>query len=92
MATFIMLGKYTNEGLKGISKERTQGALNLIRELNGEVRSIYALLGTHDLHLTVDFPGIKEAMRASIELNKLTGITFTTSEAVTAAEFDEFMT
>lgn len=92
MATFISLGKYTSEGLKGISKERTQQSLGIIRELKGEVKSMYALLGNYDLHIVTEFPSIKEAMSASIAISKLTGIAFTTSEAVTAEEFDDFMT
>ena len=38
MATFIMLGKYTSESLKGISPERTDQAVYLIKKCGGEVK------------------------------------------------------
>ncbi|MBC8198608.1 MAG: GYD domain-containing protein [Desulfobacteraceae bacterium] len=92
MATFIMLGKYTSESLKGISPERTDQAVDLIKKCGGEVKSIYALLGKHDLIVIVDYPGVEQAMKASIALNKLTGIAFTTSQAISVEEFDKMMT
>jgi len=39
----------------------------------------------------VDFPGLKEAMKASIELTKLLGISFTTAPTVPVEEFDKLM-
>lgn len=52
---------------------------------------MYALLGDHDLVLVLNFPGVDKAMQASVALNKLTGIAFTTSPAVTVEEFDRLM-
>jgi uncharacterized protein with GYD domain len=92
MATFIMMGKYTSESLKGISSGRTEQAVNLIQKCGGEVKSIYALLGKHDLIAIVDYPGVEQAMKASIALSKLTGIAFTTSQAISVEEFDKMLT
>ena len=39
----------------------------------------------------MDFPGVKEAMKASVELTKLLGISFRTVPAVTVSEFDELV-
>ena len=39
----------------------------------------------------MDFPGVKEAMGASVKLAQLLGISFTTSPAVTVEEFDELI-
>jgi uncharacterized protein with GYD domain len=91
MATFFMFGKYTSEALKGMSAERTGEATWLIRKLRGEVKSTYALLGERDLALIVDFPGIQQAMKTSVALSKLTGISFVTSPAVPVEEFDRMM-
>jgi hypothetical protein len=38
----------------------------------------------------VDFPGINEAMKASVALAKLTGIGFSTCVAVSVEDFDKF--
>lgn len=91
MATFIMFGKYTPEAVKGISAERTKKAVSLLKKFGGEVKSTYALLGEKDLLLIVTFPGLEEAMKASVALSKLTGVSFTTSPAVTVEEFDKMM-
>jgi len=91
MATFFMLGKYSAEAVKGISAERTEQAAREIQKFGGEVRSIYALLGEHDLALIADFPGIEQAMKASVALGRMTGVSFTTSPAVSVEEFDRMM-
>jgi uncharacterized protein with GYD domain len=88
MGTFFMFGRYSSEALKEISAERTDKADKLIKQFGGEVASMYALLGEKDLVFIVDFPGIEQAMKASVALSKLTGISFTTSPAVTVEEFD----
>lgn len=89
MPTFCMFGNYSSEGVREISAERTVKATALMDALGGKVKAGYALLGKTDLVLIVDFPGVKEAMKASVELNKLLGISFTTSPAVTMEEFDQ---
>lgn len=91
MATYLMLGKYSSESLKGASARRTDQAVGLIKDFGGKVQSIYATLGQNDLVLIIDFPGAEEAMKASIALNKLTGIAFTTSPAVTVEAFDRML-
>ncbi len=91
MAKFLMLGKYSQEAIKEASTERTKKAVSLIERSGGKVNSLYALLGNYDLALVIDFPGITEAMKVSIELAKLTGISFTTSPAMTIEEFDKML-
>jgi len=86
-----MFGKYSSESLKGMNAERTDKAVDLIKKSGGEVTSMYALLGEHDLVLIVNFSGIDAVMKASVALSKLTGIAFTTSPAVTVSEFDKIM-
>jgi len=86
-----MLGKYSSEALKGISPGRTDKALKIIKKFGGEVKSMYALLGEIDLVFILTFPDVEKAMQASVALNKLTGISFTTLPAVTVKEFDKVM-
>lgn len=89
MAKFLMLGKYSLEAIKGITAERTKKVVETIEKSGGKVDSMFALLGNYDLAFMVDFPGTKEAMKASVSLAKLTGISFTSSPAVTVEEFDK---
>ncbi len=91
MATFLMFGKYSVEGVKGISAKRTDEVVNIVKKFKGEVRGMYALLGEKDLVFIVNFPGMEQAMKASVALSKLTGIAFTTYPAVTVEDFDKLM-
>jgi uncharacterized protein with GYD domain len=89
MATYILFGKYSVEGLKGISAKRSDEAKALVKKHGGELKAGYAMLGGVDLVLIADFPDTARAMSASAALAKLTGVAFTTSPAVTIEEFDK---
>ncbi len=89
MATFLLFGKYSQEALKGISADRTQKAQELIKQSGGSVKSMYVLLGQHDLVLIVDLPKAEDAIKTSIALTKSTGISFSTFPALTVEEFDK---
>lgn len=91
MPIFFVFGKYTTESIKKVSAERTEKVVALIKKHGGEVRSMYTLLGEHDLVLIVDFPSVEEAMVASVGLHQLTGISFTTSPVVDVERFDKLI-
>ena len=89
MTTFFMFGKYSAESVRKISADRTRKAINAIQKLGGRVKSAYALLGDNDLVFIVNLPSAKHATLASIELTKMTGISFKTSTAIPVEEFDK---
>jgi uncharacterized protein with GYD domain len=89
MQTFFMFGSYNPDAIKGMSADRTKAAGDLVKKSGGELKSIHALLGPQDLVLVADFPGVAEAARASLGLCKLTGISFSTSPAISVEEFDQ---
>lgn len=91
MPIFMMFGRYSSEALKGISSERTEKAVEVIKKNGGKVVSMYAVLGEHDLVFTLDFPDAEKALAASVALNKLTGISFTTSPVVEVEKFDKLV-
>jgi uncharacterized protein with GYD domain len=91
MPIFLMFGSYSSEAIKGISSERTARARELIEENGGEIISMYAVMGDHDLVFTIDFPGADEALAASVALYKLSGIHFSTSPVVDVEQFDKLM-
>lgn len=91
MPIFLMFGKYSSEAMKKISAERTKKAVEVINGHGGKVISMYAVLGEHDLVFTLDFPGSEQALAASVDLRKLTGITFTSSPVVDVEAFDKLM-
>lgn len=89
MTRCLMMGKYSPESIKDISPNRTEKAVNLIKELGGKVNSMYALLGGFDLLFIADFPKLETAMKASLALTMLTGISFSTYPTITVEEFDK---
>ncbi len=91
MATYLMFGKYSQDSVKQISTNRTAKAMELVKKNGGEIKSGYALLGKTDLVLLVELPDLGKAMKTSVALSKLLGISFTTSPAVSMDEFDKLM-
>ena len=91
MATFFMFGKYSPEAMKTMSSKRTTKAVDVIKKYGGKMISMYALLGEKDLVFIVTLPAMEQEMKASVALHKLTGISFSTSPAVTVEEFDRLM-
>ncbi len=91
MPIFMMFGKYTKEALAHASSERTTEAMEIIKRNGGKVISMYAVAGEHDLVFTLDLPDMEKAMATSVALNKLTGISFTTSPVVDVEQFDRLL-
>jgi uncharacterized protein with GYD domain len=91
MAVFVLLGRYSADAIKEISAERTQKANQLAGNFGGNVKDVYALMGKNDLLIVAQFPGSGAALQYSVALSRMTGISFTTSEAIPASSFDELM-
>jgi len=91
MATFFIFGKYNSEAFKAMSPSRTEMAVKLIEKHGGKIKSMHALLGEKDLVFITEFPGVEAAMKASISMTKLTGITFSTSQAIAIEDFDRLI-
>ena len=88
MTTYFMFGKYNTEAVREISITRTEQAVATVRELGGEVNGMYALLGEYDLLFCVELPDVEAAMKASVALTKLTGVSFNSCPAVKVETFD----
>ena len=91
MTTYMMFGKYSQDSVKQISTNRTAKAMELVKKNGGEIKAGYALLGKTDLVLLVELPDLGKAMKTSVALSKLLGVSFTTSPAVSMDEFDKLM-
>jgi uncharacterized protein with GYD domain len=91
MATYLMFGKYSQEALDHINAERSEKAIALLRELDAETKAGYALMGEHDLVLVVEFPDNESAIKASVGLSRLLGISFKTAPAVSIEAFDRLI-
>lgn len=91
MATYLMLGQYSEESIKKISAKRTKDALALVKQYGGKVKDGYAMLGDQDLLIILEAKDNPTAMKISVGLSKLLGIAFTTAPAVSMEEFDKLM-
>jgi uncharacterized protein with GYD domain len=91
MATYIMLGKYSQESVKQISSKRTEKAREFIQKNGGEVKEGYALLGEYDIVLIIELPDSEKAMKVSVGLSKMLGISFITAPAVSMSDFDRIV-
>ncbi len=88
MELYLMFGTYSKEAVNSISASRTEEAVKLVKQFNGTMKGMYAMLGAQDLLFIVELPGNEQAMRLSVKLSKLTGISFSTCPAVTVEAFD----
>jgi uncharacterized protein with GYD domain len=91
METYFMFGKYTSEAINAISARRTQQAVEAIKNLGGEVNAMHILMGEYDLLFCVTLPGNEAAIKASVELTRLTGIMFKTCPAISVEIFDRLV-
>ena len=89
MSTYFFFGCYSQSALKEISAKRTEEAGKTFKKFGGQVKSVYALLGEHDLVITAEVPGTEAAMQISMALQKLTGISFKTAPALPVEQFDK---
>lgn len=91
MATYFMFGKYSIEALKELGGERTQQAISVIEGNGGTLTSAHMLLGETDVVVQLDLPDLERAMKTSVELSRLLGISFNTVPALTVDAFDKLM-
>ena len=91
MTTFFMFGKYSAEAMRGMSAPRTREVTQEIEKLDGKVNAIYGLMGEHDLVLIMDFPSLEQAVKTSISLHRMTGISFSTSPAIPVDTLDDLI-
>lgn len=91
MQTFFMFGKYSSDSIQDISKERTSKAAETVQRFGGRVNYMYALLGAYDLVIVSSFESLTEAVKASVEITKATGVSFSTLPAIPVEEFDDLI-
>lgn len=91
MATYLMLGSYSLESLAAISAKRSDEARAVIKENGGQMKAGYALLGDTDLAIILELPDTERAIKTSVALSKLLGVSFRTVPAVTVEEFDRLV-
>jgi uncharacterized protein with GYD domain len=90
MASYILFGSYSPDAVHKISAGRTKELQSALKEAGAEIKETCALLGgQYDVLVKIEVPGVKEAMKASIQATRLTGMNFTTCATVDIEEFDK---
>ncbi len=91
MTTFIMRGRYSAEAIKQISGGRTTKGIEIVQECGGKFVAAYATMGETDVLVIAEFPGVNDAIKASVALNKALGISFSTVPALRVEDFDKLI-
>lgn len=86
-----MIGKYSAGAMKEISRGRTTNATKIVQKNGGRILAAYATMGKTDLLVITEFPGVGEAMKASVALTNALGISFATTPALPVEDFDKLV-
>lgn len=89
MSTFIVLGNYTDQGIRNIkeSPNRVDAARRLGAELGGELKAFYLVMGAYDFVAIVEAPSDEAAARFALASGSLGNVRTTTLKAFTESEF-----
>lgn len=73
MSTYVMLAKWTDQGLRAIedSPKRIDGARKALVEMGGHFNSVHMTMGEYDLVIIYDAPDDAVAARFTLMLGKL---------------------
>ncbi|RMI13074.1 MAG: GYD domain-containing protein [Calditrichaeota bacterium] len=91
MSVFFMFGKYTSRSVREISPEHTRKILEIVGDIGGKVKEMYAVMGAYDLVLVVEFPNLAQALQASVSISRELDISFSTMPALPIEEFDRLV-
>lgn len=90
MATYLINFSYTQQGIQNVkdSPARVEAAKNVVRELGGEVKAFYALLGGGtDTMFIVDAPGDDAVARMALAISSQGSVRSSTYRAFSEQEF-----
>src|SRR5438067_5942864 len=98
MATYLLHGSYSVEGIKGVRKEGGTGRVEAVKALaasvGGSVESFYFAFGDADYYITVDLPdnvaaaAIASAVAATGAVSLSTVVLLTPEQVDAAARMD----
>ncbi len=88
MATYIMLGNWTDQGIRNIkdSPRRIDAAKASAKGAGGEIKDAYMTLGSHDVVIVTEFPGDDAAATFSLVMSSRGNVRLTTLKAFSEAE------
>jgi uncharacterized protein with GYD domain len=93
VAKFMVLAKYTDEGLKGLLKEggskRREAVDHAVKSLGGTLEAFYYAFGEADVVGIADMPDNVSAAAFALLITAAGGATLNTTVLITPEEVDE---
>jgi uncharacterized protein with GYD domain len=89
MATFIILGSYTAQGIASIkdSPSRLDGVREGLSQYGVTLKDFYLTMGEHDIVAVLDAPDAATAAKGLMTLGMAGNVSTVTMAALTEAEF-----
>lgn len=93
MSTYIVLGKFTHQGIQTIkdSPKRRAMARELAKSLGGEIRQAYVTMGQYDLVVVAELPNDEAAAKLAFQVGMQGNLSTQTLPAFDEAETDKLI-
>ncbi|MEK6190756.1 MAG: GYD domain-containing protein [Chloroflexota bacterium] len=92
MAKYLVIGRYTAEGAKGVLKEggsgRRDAARQILESVGGTLESLYWGFGKDDFYATVELPSHAAAAAASLAISASGSVNVRSIPLMTAEDID----
>ena len=93
MAKYIMLGKFTQQGIQTIkdAPKRRAKAIELAGALGGEIQDVYVTMGQYDLVVVLDAPNDEAEAKLILQVGMQGNLSTQTLRAFDEAETDRLV-
>ena len=93
MPTYVMLVNWTDQGIRAVSEgpKRLETAKAMLKDMGGEVMSVYLTMGLYDLVVTYDAPDDAVAARFTLLLGALGMVRTKTLKAFPEAAYRQII-
>jgi uncharacterized protein with GYD domain len=93
MASYVMLFHFTAQGIEKLkeSPARVDAAKKLCRDLGGEVKQFFGLMGRYDTMFILEAPDDETAVKIAAAISKRGNVRSETLRAFTETEFRQIV-
>ena len=93
MPTYVMLVNWTDQGIRNItdSPKRLDTARSALKDMGGDMKSVYLTMGEYDLVITYDAPDDAVAARFALMLGRIGNVRTTSMKAFPEQAYREII-
>ena len=91
MATYIVLGQFTDQGIRKVEATSERAAKELAEKFGVNVREVFWTIGHYDLALIVEAPDDETMMALGMSFGKLGNVRTETLRAFPQAEIGQIL-